>query len=213
VRSDLAGGWVACGTAGTLVWYPAGQAPVVLSGTTPICTTETLQPLHVVNSADGPTAVYESATGVRAVVLASGQDRAVEIPDLPEVEPGGWSAATGRLLVRSEGRYRLFEIDTGDEIAIATVEAPPGATFVLAPDAATVAMRADDEVFVVDLASGTEQHRETLEANVFPFLSYDGKAIAVPRIPPDGSYQTAEVAVLDLATGSVRTLDVYAVPL
>lgn len=213
VRSDLAGGWVACGPTGALVWYPAGQAPVVLSDTTPVCTTETLQPLHVVDSADGATAVYESGSGPRAVVLETGDDRAVDVPALPEVEPGSWSAATGRLLVMHEGRYRLFDIDTGEEIAIATNDAVVGETFVLAPDAASMAVLTMDAVTVVDLASGAERHRVTFDPLVFPFLSYDGTTVAVPRIPEGGSYEDAEVVVVELATGARRTLDVYGAPL
>lgn len=231
--SDLDGGWVVCGDlpvapaeesglpAGatsfrtTLMWFPRDRDPVELQQTSlTMCMADSVQ---VVDSPEGPTAVYDAfgggapvPEGWHAVVLATGADRALD------VAPGGgfrrWAAATDRLAVHvDETGLRLHDLATGAEVPIAPIDIESPSDLSLAPDGTSLAVITGDvsgptELVVHDLATGEERFRESMSMPAEGAqLSYDGERVAF------GNWYEGNgpVTVVDLATGARHTIDTH----
>lgn len=203
-----------------LIWFPQGREPVEL-GSGAMCMADSVR---VVDSPEGPTAFYLAwgsdgsiGNNWRAVVLATGQDRELDLP----VDPEGfyrWSTSPGRIIVHSdESGFQLFDISTGESLPVAPIELSGPSDVALAPDATSVAVIVGEvdgasDLVVYDLATGAERYRETFPdlATEGAQLSYDGTTVAV------GNYYEGyddvvypPVTIINLATGARHTVDAH----
>jgi hypothetical protein len=243
--SDLDGGWVVCGghtltpeeqeahlaaleeeMGGTLppdisaptfldelVWFPAGGEPVVL--TDPGSTSCFASSVHVVDSPEGATLVYQRmGGGIRlmgwdALVLATGEPRDLPIPDTDELL--GWSVTNDRFLTHGPDGFHLYDLATGEELPMADIEAGNPSDVVLSGDGTSVAALTGSavgpsEVAVWDTATGAERFREQLPLPTEGAeLSFDGTTIAF-----GSAYEgNGPVTVVDLATRARHEIDAY----
>lgn len=198
--------------------FRAGEEPVPL-GVNVYCVADSLS----VTEVDGRPVLFYVAPATfsgRQLDLASGADAALEIDvgdaGLSDVAVGG-----GRLAVLGDTGLGLWDLATGEPIAVGPVDLPsrPAAAtsgpftddMELSPDGATLAALVSDgsalaDVVVVDLASGAELFRRPDAAPVEGGeLSFDGTSVAV------GSFYDGQATVFDVATGAERTIDAHGI--
>ena len=198
--------------------FRAGQEPVPL-GVNVHCLSDSLS----VTAVDGhPVLFYVSPATFsgRRLDLITGADTALQIDvgdaGLADVAVGG-----GRLAVLGDGDVTLWDLATGEPVAVGPVELPvrPAdataglftADLELAPDGATLAalvgeVSAASDIVVFDLASGAELLRRTVPVTVEGSeLSFDGTSVAV------GSSWRGQMTVFDVATGAERTVDAHGI--
>ena len=226
--SDLLGGWVVCGmtddpaTSDQMMWFPAGGEARVIPAEGLWCVADAFQ---VVGTPEGPTAIYTSSEGAdgesmtfHAVVLATGDDRVLELP----VDPMAfysWSATTDRIAILGEtAGLQLFDLNTGEELPATLVDPTVGAIdLTLSSDGTTAAwfIQAEDAVepdlVVADLTTGAELFREAFPISLEGAeLSYDGTTVAVGNWYDDPTYPP--VTVFPIADPQSRhTIDAHGV--
>jgi len=212
-----------------IMWFPAEGEPREVAAAPFLCSADSIR---VVGSAEGPTLIHEGipsgsgdvamAAGFSTVVLATGEQRTLDLP----LDPEGfyrWSAAAGRILVRGElsGEEigpQLFDLTTGDPLPIAEVDPDPNglpSDVALSADGATAAWLFGDaaelesDLVVTDLATGEELYRETFPITLEGAeLSYDGTTVAIGNWYDDPTYPP--VTVFDLANPEARyTIDAH----
>jgi hypothetical protein len=202
-----------------LVWYPADRDPVVL-GESPFCMASSI---HVVDSADGPMAVFgamDMAVSVgapsfvaRSIVLATGEERDLPIPGSSDLLR--WSVTSDRFLTAGPDGTHLYDLATGEEQPMADIPVADASDVVLSGDGRSVAVitggaSGPTDVSVYDVATGAQRFTEHLPmAAEGAELSYDGTTLAY------GNYYAdyGPVTVVDLASGARHTIDAHGVVL
>jgi hypothetical protein len=198
--------------------FQIDQEPVPL-GVNVYCVNDSLS----VTEVDGhPVLLYVSPATFsgRQLDLVTGADSALQIDvgdaGLSDVAVGG-----GRLAVLGDAGLALWDLATGDPVAVGPVDLPvrpAGATsgpftadLEMAPDGATLAalvgeVSASADLVVFDLATGDELLRRadaaTMEGSQ---LSFDGTSVAVTNVY-DG-----QTTVLDVGTGAERIIRAHGV--
>jgi hypothetical protein len=235
VVSDLDGGYVACGlvpgeplspeelaempgaTPGRqdqIMWFPAeGEPQVVDRDRLPVtCMADSLQ---VVDSPQGAMVVlspgFPPDTTWRGYVIATGE--IVPLAASTGPLPGHWAAATGTVITYVEGtgltRHDLY---TGAAIPSAPIalEGSPS-SMRLAPDGRSVAVLSGPvmgplSLDVYDLDSGEVLLHHPFDGSAEgDELSYDGTTVAYGNYYDD----RMPVTVIDVATGTTRTVDAF----
>jgi hypothetical protein len=156
----------------------------------------------------------------RQLDLVTGADTALQIDvgdaGLSDVAVGG-----GRLAVLGDAGLGLWDLATGEPIAVGPVDLPSrpaGATsgpftddLELSPDGAALAALVSDgsataDLVVIDLASGAELFRRPDAAPVEGSqLTLDGTSVAV------GNFYDGQATVFEVATGAERTIDAHGI--
>jgi hypothetical protein len=198
--------------------FQIDQDPVPL-GVNVYCVSDSLS----VTEVDGhPVLLYVSPATFsgRQLDLVTGADSALQIDvgdaGLSDVAVGG-----GRLAVRGDAGIALWDLATGEPVAVGRVDLPvrpAGATsgpftvdLEMAPDGASLAalvgeVSAPADLVVFDLASGDELLRRADAATVEGSqLAFDGTSVAVTNAY-DG-----RTTVIDVATGAERTVQAHGV--
>lgn len=199
-----------------VMWYPAGGEPVELD-IRALCIANSI---HVIDAPEGPTLVYGgSDLRAHALVLATGEDRVLNLPPLDLATYGSVDASPGRVIAHGEANgFQLFDLATGETLPLPEldlgVEARMISDIAVAPDATSLAVLVGPvegpiALVVVDLTTGAERYYAPFPelAMEGDQLSYDGTTVAV------GSFAEAPVTVIDLTTGARHTLDAYGVVL
>jgi hypothetical protein len=181
--------------------------------------------VHVVDSPQGPTAVYTTMTAgnetpgagpaspmeLRAVVLATGEERRLELPSSGAIDIPRWSVTTERFLNHDSTGLHVYDLATGEELPVPPITLDRTSDVVLAGDGSSMAAitgspSGPSEVVVYDLTTGAERFREQLDMPTEGAeLSYDGSTLAY------GNYYEGNgpVTVIDLASGARHTLDAH----
>ena len=196
-----------------LVWFPSGRDPVVVDDSV-MCMASSV---HVVDSADGPVAVYETMGGVaalttwRSVVLSTGEER--DLPIAGSNDLVRWSVTSDRFLIHGPDGFHLYDLATGEEVPMGRIEADDPSDVVLAPDGASVAVitggaAGPTDASVYDVATGEQRFTQHLSmAAEGAELSYDGTTLALGNYYDD----YGPVTVVDLASGARHTIDAHGV--
>jgi WD40 repeat protein len=174
-----------------------------------------------VGGADVLVYVSPATFSLQRLDLATGAATALSI-DMASL-PGSASVGGGRLATFGDDGLALWDLATGDPVAVGPVDLPVRAAdatsglftgnLVLSPDGTTLAALVGDgsgtsDVVVVDLASGGEIFRRTVSTSMEGAnLSYDGTTVAVGNFYD--SY--GPVQIFDLATGAQRTVDAHGI--
>jgi hypothetical protein len=199
--------------------YRPGEAPAPLSVSV-LCVADSLGVTEV-GGADVLVYVSPATFSLQRLDLATGAATALSI-DMASL-PGSASVGGGRLATFGDDGLALWDLATGDPVAVGPVDLPVRAAdatsglftgnLVLSPDGTTLAALVGDgsgtsDVVVVDLASGGEIFRRTVSTSMEGAnLSYDGTTVAVGNFYD--SY--GPVQIFDLATGAQRTVDAHGI--
>jgi hypothetical protein len=196
-----------------LVWFPSGRDPVVVDDSV-MCMASSV---HVVDSADGPVAVYETMGGVaalttwRSVVLSTAEEG--DLPIAGSNDLVRWSVTSDRFLIHGPDGFHLYDLATGEEVPMGRIEADDPSDVVLAPDGASVAVitggaAGPTDASVYDVATGEQRFTQHLSmAAEGAELSYDGTTLALGNYYDD----YGPVTVVDLASGARHTIDAHGV--
>jgi hypothetical protein len=217
VTSDGDGGYIACGVTDesmdSLYRFRPDQDPEPLSFMS-MCS---VTPLDVTPIDGRPVLVYEDMETQRFELLDLATD---ETTPMSIDASGTWSAGGGRLARLSEHGLEVWDLASAQPVDVADISLPwvgncydpPCGPIVfdlaLSDDGATLAALVGEietgrpDVVVVDLASGAELFRATVQISDGGNLAYDGTTLAV------ASTYAGPVHVFDIATGAERTLDV-----
>src|SRR5262249_23097800 len=173
-------GWVVCGlvkadapgdpggskvSVSRLMWFPTGRDPVDLKvdGHSPTCMSNSMR---VVDSADGPMVIFVdqaiTANGLKlsGLVLATGKTRHLLDVGSGDVMPDAWAATSSRVIVQSDGAgLQLFDLATGHELPLPTLDLGTPSELELSPDGKTLAALVGEpdgplELTVYDLTTG-----------------------------------------------------------
>ena len=233
--ADGRGGWVVCGgTTGEgestdqLIWFPAVETDryEILPAQAPACGPRAVR---VVDSADGPVAVYQSghagpvdspddyaANSLRAIVLSTGTDRDTGLGHGTALD-NRWSAAAGRVVLYDESSgVGIYDLATGESLATAptAIDLFRSNAVQLAPDGRSVAaivggnMAEEVNLVVWDLDTGAVLFQTSLDVQTAVQLeavqlAYDGTNVAWGYSSDAHPWLT----VADVATGMGHTID------
>ena len=200
--------------------YRPGEKPAPLSVSV-LCVADSLGVTEV-GGTDVLVYVSPATFSLQRLDLATGAATALSI-DMTSQLPGSASVGGGRLATFGDDGLALWDLATGDPVAVGPVDLPVRAAdatsglftsnLVLSPDGTTLAALVGDssaasDVVVVDLASGGEIFRRTVSTSMEGAnLSYDGTTVAVGNFY-DGY---GPVQIYDLATGAQRTVDAHGI--
>jgi hypothetical protein len=164
----------------------------------------------------GRTVVLAAANGtpLQMIDAVTGERTNAPIDD-PNYPFGPWMAGGGRFAVWLDGRFRQWDLATGEALPDAPVTlAGPAWGLTLSPDASTLAYATGEQesgrldLVVVDMATGAELFRRTLPLEVTTSqLAYDGHTLAVNAWDPSGNTVGGVTHVIDVATGAEHTVD------
>lgn len=197
--------------------FRPGQEPQPLDVSV-FCTSDALE---VTDLDGGQVLVYQSSyEALRALDLATGEDEAVPV-DSSGMVVSGWSVGGGRLAVMTDEGLSLWDLATGEQLALVAVDLPTRPTdatsgvftadIALSPDGTTLAalvgeIEETSDIVVVDLDSGEELLRRTVPVSLEGAeVSFDGASVAVGNFYD--SY--GPVRIFDLADGAERTVDAH----
>jgi WD40 repeat protein len=209
VVPDRHGGWIACGdaSASTVYRFRLGQAPEPID-IDPVCASDSLG----VTLVDGREVLYYISgptLTVRQYDLAAGADGPLPM-DVGLPLPGQVAVGGGRMAVLDDAGLRVWDLATGEPVAVPDADLGGSSALALSPDGTTLAALIGDlsasDVVVFDLATGDELFRRPVAPPIEgDQLSYDGTSVAV------GSFYEGPVRIYDLASGAERTIDAHGV--